>query len=364
MLRIDKILAHCVELPLTEPFETAYRRATTSPTVIIELQAGSTIGYGEATPVKQVTGEDMASVVHDISTAAGALQGAKLSEYRLSARKLVDILPYGKAARAGIEIAMLDAYCKNLGIPIYSLFGGAPVRIETDITFPICPLEHARERAAEMHAKGFKTFKVKIGKDRDEDLDRVVAISEGAPNCSFILDANQGYTPTQAVKFTEAVLQRGLRIRLLEQPVDAVDLDGMRYVTEHVNVPVIADESAQTAADVLEVIRYKAASGVNVKLMKAGMIGALTISSICRAAKMDLMLGCMLETRIGQSAEAHIACGTNAFTVFDLDSDMLIESQPITGGVERHGPIIKLTGGPGLGLNISEESLKPYLISA
>jgi len=360
MLRIDGILAQCIELPLIEPFETAYRRATTSPTVLVELRAGDITGYGEATPVRQVTGEDMITVSHDIATAAEVLEGANLSEYRLSASKLAEALPHGKSARAGVEMAMLDAYCKSLGIPVYSFLGGAPIRIETDVTVPICPPERARERAAEMSAKGFRMFKVKVGKEEEEDLARVIAISEGAPGCSFVLDANQGYSPTQAVKFTQAVLARGLKVRLVEQPVDAADLEGMRYVTEHVDVPVFADESAQTPADVLEVVRYKAATGVNVKLMKAGMIGALTISSICKAAKLDLMFGCMLETRIGQAAAAHIACGTGSFSVFDLDSDLLIESQPIKGGVERTGPTLKTTGGPGLGLKITSEALDSY----
>jgi L-alanine-DL-glutamate epimerase-like enolase superfamily enzyme len=134
----------------------------------------------------------------------------------------------------------------------------------------------------------------------------------------------------------------------------------MRYVTEKLSVPVFADESAQTPADVLEVVRYQAAKGVNVKLMKAGMIGALTISSICRAAKLDLMLGCMLESRIAQAASVHVACGTGSFSVFDLDQDLLVSVQPFDGGVVRTGPMIKLTGGPGLGCEISKGALEAF----
>ena len=126
-------------------------------------------------------------------------------------------------------------------------------------------------------------------------------------------------------------------------------------------MPVFADDAAQTPAEVLEVVRYKAADGVNVKLMKAGMIGALTISSICRAAKLDLMFGCMLETHIGQAASVQVACGTNSFSVFDLDSDMLIDKQPIAGGVIRKGPYIKLAGGVGLGCEVDKSALETFL---
>ncbi len=354
MRRIDRILGHCVDLPLREPFETAQRRATTSPTVIVELLAGDITGYGEATPVKYVTGEDVTSVVHDITTAAGALEGARLSEYRLSSKKLAEVLPYGKSARAGIEMAILDAFCKSLGIPLYTYLGGVALRIDTDVTIPICPPEHARELAAELAAKGFHQFKVKVGKDEVEDLARVMAVSEVAPGGVYNIDPNQGFSPAQAVEFVEKLHRRGIHIHLLEQPVHAADLAGMRYVTENAGVPVFADEAAQSPADVLDIVRHKAAAGVNVKIQKAGMIGALEIKSICRAAGLDLMFGCMLESRIGQSAAVHIACGTCAFSVFDLDSDQLLADQPVTGGVERRGATLRVLNRPGLGCEVVE----------
>ncbi|MCX8052978.1 MAG: dipeptide epimerase, partial [Armatimonadetes bacterium] len=275
MRRIDRILAHCVDLPLREPFETAQRRATTSPTVIVELVAGDIVGYGEATPVKYVTGEDVTSVVHDINTAAESLEGARLSEYRLSSKKLAEVLPYGKSARAGIEMAILDAFCKCLGVPLYAYLGGVALRVETDVTIPICSPEHARHLSAKLAAKGFRQFKVKVGKDEVEDFARVVAVSEAAPNSVYNLDPNQGFTPTQAVEFVRKLRGRGIEIGLLEQPVHAAALAAMRYVTENVGVPVFADEAAQTPNDVLDIVRHRAASGVNVKIQKAGMIGAL-----------------------------------------------------------------------------------------
>lgn len=354
MHRIDRILARSLDLPLREPFETAQRRATSSPMVLVELIAGGITGYGEATPVRYVTGEDINSVMHDVATASEALEGANLSEYRISSQKLAEVLPYGKSARAGIEMAILDAHCKALGVPLYSYLGGAALRIETDVTIPICPPEHARELAAELGARGFRQFKVKVGKDLEEDIARVVAIAEGAPGCGFNVDPNQGFTPKQSIDFVKQLTERGIRILLLEQPVEAADLDGMRYVTAHAGVPVYADEAAQTPADVLDIIRYKAATGVNVKIMKAGMMGAMEIKSICRAAGLTLMFGCMLESKIGQSAAAHIACGTCAFSVFDLDSDLLLADQPVRGGVERTGPTLRISDRPGLGCEVAE----------
>jgi L-alanine-DL-glutamate epimerase-like enolase superfamily enzyme len=361
MHRIDRILAHPIDLPLREPFETAQRRAITSPTVIVELISGEVKGYGEATPVKYVTGEDVATVLHDIGAAAQVLNGTPLQEYRLASRKLADILPYGKSARAAIEMALLDAFCKVIGVPLYAFLGGAALRIETDVTIPICEPAHANQLAAELASKGFRQFKVKVGKERSEDLARVQAVMEAAPNAVFNIDANQGFEPDQAVEFVRKLQSLGARIQLLEQPVHASDLEGLRYVTECAGVPVFADEAAQTPADVIDIIRHKAATGVNVKIQKAGMIGALEIKSICRAAGLELMFGCMLESRIGQSAAAHIACGTGAFTVFDLDSDLLIADQPVSGGAQRQGATLRVSNRPGLGCEIVEGALQPFI---
>ncbi len=351
MLRIDKIVARSLELPLREPFETAQRRATTSPTVLVELHAGQIVGYGEATPVRYVTGEDVSTVIHDIAIASQAMEGTKLSEFRLSCRKLAEVLPYGRSARAGIEMAIYDAICKHLDMPLYEFLGGAPVRIETDVTIPIVSPEHARELSREMSSRGFTKFKVKVGKGFDEDIARVMAIAEGAPGCSFLIDANQGFAPDRAVSFAADLLNRGIKIEAFEQPVDMSDLEGMRRVTQRSGVPVFADESAQTPADVIEIVRCRAANGVNLKIQKSGMLGVLEISSICRAAGLAMIFGCMLESKLGQSAAAHIGCSV-AIRVFDLDSDLLLARQPVEGGVERHGPVLKVSNRPGLGCEI------------
>lgn len=357
MPRVESITAKAIDLPLLEPWETAQRRATTSPSVFIRVEADGVVGYGEAVPVRYVTGESTETVIHDVAVAAEVLQGASLSEYRLNHCKLSEALPYGNTAKAGVEMALFDALCKKLGVPLYAYLGGAPLRIETDVTIPICPPEHAKERAQQLSARGFSQFKIKVGKEKEEDFARVLAVVHGAPECIINIDANQGFEPAEAVEFVRKLQSRGVRLQLVEQPVEPTDLRGMRYVTENLDVPVIADESAQTAKDVVDIIRYKAATGVNVKVMKAGVLGALDIASICAAAGLQLMLGTMLESRLGQAASVHVACGTCAFSVFDLDSDMLLAEQPVKGGVERKGAVLRPLSRPGLGCEVVESAL-------
>lgn len=361
MYRIEKIIARCLELPLPTPFETAKRRATTSPTVLVEVHAGDVVGYGEATPVKYVTGEDVNTVKANVSAASDVLSGTMLHEYRLSAAKLAEVLPTAKSARAGIEMAILDAFSKSLNVPLYAFLGGSPLPIETDITFSIGTIEQANERALDMSKRGFRRFKIKVGKDEEEDIARILAVKDAVPDCTFIFDANQGFKPKQAVNFIKKLQKYDVNITLLEQPVDAADLIGLKYVTDNVDIPVFADEAAQTTKEVIEIVRLKASNGVNIKLQKSGMLGALDIISICKSAGMDLMFGCMLESGIGQSASVHIACGTHAFSVFDLDSDLLTADQPIKSGVTRTGAILNVSDRAGLGCEVIEDTIGNYI---
>jgi L-alanine-DL-glutamate epimerase-like enolase superfamily enzyme len=115
------------------------------------------------------------------------------------------------------------------------------------------------------------------------------------------------------------------------------DLEGLRFVTERAGVPVAADEAVHTAADALRVARMGAANVVNIKVMKSGIVEALGIAAVCKAAHIDLMVGAMIESRLGTAASAHVVAGLGGFTYIDLDTPMLLASDPFTGGYTQDG---------------------------
>src|SRR4029077_9139028 len=106
------------------------------------------------------------------------------------------------------------------------------------------------ELARDAVSKGIRNLKIKVGSDLREDVERVVSIREGAPSARITLDANQGYTPGEALLCLEALDDRDIRPLLMEQPVHKHDYEGMRYVTQHTTVPIAADESAANAAEI------------------------------------------------------------------------------------------------------------------
>ncbi|MBI2843624.1 MAG: dipeptide epimerase [Armatimonadetes bacterium] len=331
------------------PFEVAKRRADNAATVFVHARIEDSVnGIGAATPVRYVTGESIRSVLSDVRKASTLLAGRAADDLPAIVEDLAGILPRAPSARAGIEIALIDALGKLHGVPSYQLFGGTPITAETDITIPIIPPKSAGERAVWAAEQGFRLLKIKVGgSDRTEDVDRVTTISQAVPKAGLIIDANQAFRPDEAVDFSHKLLDLGARIVVFEQPVEKFDLGGLAWVTERAGIPVFADESAQTAEDVAVLAASGIVNGVNVKLMKSGFIGALEIADICREAGLGLLLGCMLEPRAGITAALHAACAVGGFDYYDLDADLLIGGDT-SGGFIREGSRIHPTAGPGL----------------
>lgn len=344
MHKISEVVAYSVDLPLKNVFETAKGSKTSSPAVIIELRLSNGVsGLGSATPVKYVTGEDVDSALSAVDICKNDLLDANPLAYRHLFETLAEVLPDDPSARAGLEIAVLDAFCKLSNLSMYHFFGGIADEVETDVTIPIVSPDAARELAVQAAAVGFRYLKVKVGTpDTEEDVARVRAISEGAPNCWIRLDANQGFVPTAAVAFATDLQSAGVRLDMLEQPVDRSDLDGLRYVTQRTSVPVFADESVLTPADAFKLLKLEAVDGLNVKLMKSGISGSLDIAAMCQAARKELMLGCMIEPGIGLSTSVHLACGSGSFGRLDLDAHMLLAEQPDPSGFSADGPLLRV----------------------
>ena len=349
MPRILSVSAKPVELPLKEVFATAKGRTTVSNTLIIEVRLDSGhIGLGESTPIRYVTGESVRSARSVVARATDLLIGAELSDWRSLSLMLHREFPNAPAARAGLETALLDAAAKLAGQPLYAYLGGSRTTVETDETVSVVPPKQAAADARAAWAEGIRHIKIKAGGGPD-DIPRVLAVAEAAPEADLKVDANQAFSPSAAIDFVRDLERAGIKLSLIEQPVAKDDIAGLRQVSEGISIPVYADESAVTPADVLRLVEARAVSGVNIKLMKCGFRCAFEIAQICRQAGLGLMLGCMVESKIGQSASLHFACATGAFEHFDLDSDNIIADQPVTGGFVRTGGLLEVGDGLGLG---------------
>ncbi|GAC1640606.1 MAG: dipeptide epimerase [Ktedonobacteraceae bacterium] len=335
---IRSFRAEPLNIALLEPFAIATGSVTSAQNVLITLtlQDGS-VGYGECAPFPPSTGESQETALAAANGCTALLEGKDAAHWR-SLSKLVHSLYYSQATVcAGIEMALLDALTRSYDMPLYVFFGGASTSVETDISIPLVAPEHAKMLAREIVQRGVTSIKVKVGSDLYEDVDRVEAIREAAPGLGLTLDANQGYTPNEALLCLEALDDRNIRPLMLEQPVHKDDYDGLHYISQHTTVPIFADESASSPAAVARLIKMQAVSGINIKLMKSGFVEAMDIAAVCRANGIQLMIGAMIESQLAIAAAAHFAAGLGGFSFIDLDTPMLLAEDPFIGGYERRG---------------------------
>ena len=176
----------------------------------------------------------------------------------------------------------------------------------------------------------------------EQDFQRVVRVAEAAPEAEISLDANQGYSPKEALTLVDRLMAQKIPLVLLEQPVHKQDIAGMKFIRERCPVPVAADESVFTPTDALRIVEAQAADVINIKVAKAGILGALDIIGITRAANLKLMIGSMTESKIGLSASIHLVCGTGIFSYYDLDTVFLLKPFACPGGFDEKGPIFSV----------------------
>ncbi len=351
-MRITKLSAEPFDLPLIEPFiiATGRKDAANNVLVRVELEDG-TVGFGEVAPSPYTTGDTQATSISAINHLRSVVEGRDVESWRTLLVDTRKALRHQFAAHSGVEIAVLDAWGKVTGVSLHQFFGGVKTEVETDYTLSLGTPEETAKSAAKAVKQGFNKIKIKVGMTVAMDFARVKAVHEACPDADLALDANQGFSPKDAVELARRIEKAGIELSLLEQPVRRDDLAGMRYVREHCGFLVGADETVFTPEDAIRVVREEAADVINIKVAKAGLVGALDIAGIARAANISLMIGCMMESKIGLAASVHLACGLGCFTHCDLDSVYLLKPFECEGGYHQKGPVFSVEGvGAGTGI--------------
>ena len=354
-MKIEEINIYSMQLPLKKPFSTSLHTVEESENIVLEVRDDDGYrGLGEAAPSTAVTGDTAGSVQAFIE---GYLKPLLLEEeikgYAHASSLIQNCATGNPGARAAAEIAVFDLFARRQGLPLYQLLGGYEEKVRTDMTVGVSSPEEMEQDAREAAEAGFSTLKLKVGKNIEEDLRRVRTVRGAVgEDISVRLDANQGYDRKEAVRFIEKLESEELDIELIEQPVPAHDIKGLKYVTDHVLTPVMADESLFSPEDAIRLLREEACDIFNIKLMKAGGLRpAVKINDTAESAGIECMLGCMLESRLAISAAAHLAAACRNITRLDLDAPLLLDEDPVVGGVRYEGELMKMPAEPGLGID-------------
>jgi len=323
-MRVDGISYRVHESPRTEPFLIASGSSTTSTNVIVRMESGNRVGYGNACP-NSVTKETRDTIVKALDALIPAVRRREFPTILEFADAMDKVLERNPAAKAGLDIAFHDLRAQEKGVPLFRfLGGGSRDRMRTDMTIGILESEATVAKARHWVAQGFRALKVKVGLEPAGDVRRLRAVREAVgPGIELRVDGNQGFSLQAALAFAKEIA--ALDVALLEQPLPATDLNGMKVLTEESKVPVMADEMVLTPQDAMRVRWGGCARAVNLKLMKhGGLYRAAEVNAVCESAGLPTMVGCMGESVVSVAAGLHFALANGNVRWADLDSHMAL----------------------------------------
>ena len=353
-MKIVRIETGEINIPLVTPFKTSLRTVESVNDIVVRvITDDGQMGYGEAPPTAVITGDTKGSIKCAIEEfIAPSLIGMDIENLDGIMKKLHGCILKNTSAKAAVDMAVYDLFAKSCQKPLYRLLGGNRSQIETDLTISVNDTDEMVSDSRKAVSDGFQILKIKVGKEGTKDIDRIYAIQQAVgKNIRLRIDANQGWTPKEAVRIITALEDMGIEMDLVEQPVSAHDFEGMKFVTARVNTPILADESVFSAENAIRLIRERGADLINIKLMKTGGIyNALKLCAVAEEYGVECMIGCMLESKIAVSAAAHLAAAKGIITRADLDGPSLCRTDPYIGGPLFTGSTITMNESWGLGI--------------
>lgn len=351
-MKITNVSYERLELTLTAPYTIAYETVSQATNFILKIETDSNIiGLGCAAPdleVTKETGDDVARALDLVIIPY--LKGKNALNYARILDQLKPLLSVISSALAMVDMALLDIASKKMDVPLYQFLGGYRDSIATSITIGILSVEETLKQAQEYVDQGFTIIKLKGGLSLEEDVEKIHRLRENHPHLTLRFDGNQGYTVAQAVQFVEQT--RAARIEILEQPTLVADEEKLGEVTRKVHIPVMADESLKSLKDAFRLAQNSRMNMVNIKIQKVGgIMEAMHINSVARAAGLEAMIGCIDECRLGISSGLHFALSRPNTVYADLDGHLDFENDPFKGLFSLEKGILRPNGKAGLGLS-------------
>ncbi len=343
-----------VNIPMEKEFRISLGSTRSYEGFIITVETDDgRRGFGESVPTPFITGETMESIGAALELLKHAIEGMEETDTEQIGDVMERTVVGSYAAKCGVDTALWDLIGKKAGVPLYRLLGGYRNSIRTSFTVDIGPLEEVEKYTKQFVEEGLRTIKVKLGKGLREDYERVKKTRQTAGDDVVIyVDFNQSYSAKKAVELSRNIHK--FELEFLEQPTPSHDIAALKFVREHSDIPVMADESVHGPEDAMKIVMNEAADMINMKMMKAGGItrGRKTID-IAEAAGLPVMIGCMVETKVAVTAGTHLALGMKNVKYADLDGYSSLKKEITTGGLQLKNGENTVSGRPGLGLDVS-----------
>lgn len=362
---ITDIQVRLVERSYLVPFQISGGDTPLMKSLIVVVRAASragdeVFGVGETTEMTAYTGETVTGLEDVVSEVlAPAVLGCDLFDIAGLHLRMDEAVRGRSVAKAAIDIGVVDAQGRRLGLPAWALLGGR-VRTHVELAWVIGlgPADRVVEEATTRVAAGFRHIKLKGGLDPDRDVRLVEDVMRAVPaGTEVALDANGGYATSTVLPALRAMERSGLAG--IEQPVPGWDIGGMQRLTAALDMPVMADESLQSVHDAMRLVTDRACDVINIKVLKlGGLYRARQVAAIAEAAGVPVKVGSMPELGIATLAGLHFAAGTpGAVGAADLIGPLMVTDDILTEPDLRSGAAtgrLRVPTAPGLGFDADQ----------
>jgi len=342
-----------------EPFTIATGTMDFAQNVFIRIYTDSEhYGVGECSAFPMIAGETQETCLAMARDFAAILKGKDPLNISARLQDLHNFTAINSTIKSAFDMAFYDIAAKNVCKPLYQYLGGEKRVIETDMTIGIAEPAIMADMAVKYKNQGARILKVKLGKDPDIDLQRIMEIRKRVGKEIVLrIDANQGWSFEDAKRcLNEMEIQT---IEFCEQPMRTWYDDQLPALKKQTKIKIMADESCFNHHDARKLINSESCDYINIKLAKSGGIQeGLKIHQVALQSGIPCMIGGMLESRIALSANLHFAYACPGINNFDLDTCLLGHLEdPVKDGVSYSGFFLELPDLPGIGADAEEDFL-------
>ncbi|NBO58383.1 MAG: dipeptide epimerase [Chitinophagia bacterium] len=360
-MKISSIFIARLTIPM-EPFVIATETCYEAQNIYIKIQTDKGIyGVGECSAFPMLVGETQDSCFYVGQDLAKIIKGKNPLEIENRLKEFDEYIAFNSTIKSAFDMALYDIAAKEKNLPLYKYLGGNKKVIQTDLTIGIDTPQEMAEKAKRFIADGVTIIKIKLGKNGEEDVERVRLIREAVgSNIRLRVDANQGWDFPTAVKTLKAIEQYD--IDFCEQPMHHRLDELLPTLRKEVKIPIMADESVFDHYDAERLIKSNSCDYINIKLAKSGGITeAIRIADTAKKYNMPCMLGGMVESRMALTAKVHLARSHSNIRFYDLDTCLLGHLEdPVVGGARYNNYFLEMDDTPGIGADIDPN----YLINA
>jgi len=358
-MKIIKTEIYKFSIPM-HPFTIATGTMDYAQNIFIRIHTDAGYyGVGECSAFPMIVGETQATCFEMAKDFALLWKGKNPLHIEERMQELNDFTAFNSTIKSAFDMALYDIAAKKATIPLYKFLNGDKKKIETDLTIGIDTPANMAATAREFKNKGVNIIKIKLGKKKDEDINRVKQIREAVGDDIMLrIDANQGWNFDDAVTVLQEIAK--YNIQFCEQPMRYWNDDKLPALRQSSPIKIMADESVFNHHDALRLIKAEACDYVNIKFSKSGgILEAEKINSVCEKNKIPCMMGGMLESRVALTAFAHFAMARNNIIFYDMDTCMLGHKvDPVKDGIRFNGFFPQVPDIPGIGADADDDFLK------